>query len=87
VLGTQQLIETAFQLVSRNDAETMRILRDDIILLVNCNPRREELTGPIGKCANRPAEADAQRPAALYQKYTGTTITATSMSTQARRST
>ena len=44
VLGTQQLIEIAYQLVSRNDAETLRILRDDIILLVNCNPDGEELT-------------------------------------------
>ena len=34
VLGTQQLVEAAYQLVSRYDAETMRILRDVIILLV-----------------------------------------------------
>src|SRR5438105_2146499 len=43
VLGAQQLIETAFELVSRSDAETLRFLRDDIILLVPANPDGQEL--------------------------------------------
>src|SRR3954465_6585211 len=38
VLGANQLIETSYQLVSRNDEETQRILRDDIILAVHVNP-------------------------------------------------
>src|SRR3954462_15731276 len=38
VLGANQLIETSFQLVSRNDDETRRILKDDIILAVHANP-------------------------------------------------
>jgi uncharacterized membrane protein YgcG len=38
VLGAAQLMETTYQLVSRNDEETMRILRDDIILAVHANP-------------------------------------------------
>ena len=38
VLGAHQLIETSYQLVSRNDPETLRILNDDIMLLVHANP-------------------------------------------------
>jgi hypothetical protein len=38
VLGANQLIETTYQLISRNDEETMRLLRDDIILAVHANP-------------------------------------------------
>src|SRR6476619_545873 len=38
VLGAHQLIETVYQLVSRNDPETLRILNDDIMLLVHVNP-------------------------------------------------
>src|SRR5437016_112017 len=38
VLGAAQLIETSYQLVSRDDDETKRILNDDIILLVHVNP-------------------------------------------------
>src|SRR5258705_7379257 len=38
VLGAQQLILTAYDLLSRNDPETQRLLRDDIILLVPANP-------------------------------------------------
>src|SRR3990170_3711777 len=43
VLGAHQLIETSYQLVSRNDEETMRILRDNIILAVDANPDGMEL--------------------------------------------
>src|SRR5688500_2331438 len=43
VLTAQQLIETAYQLVSGTDAETTRILRDVIVLLVHANPDGHEL--------------------------------------------
>src|SRR5678815_4561636 len=43
VLGSHQLIETVYQLISRNDDETMRILRDNIILAVHANPDGMEL--------------------------------------------
>src|SRR5438034_2505198 len=43
VLGAQQLIQTAYELVSRSDPETLRFLRDDIILLVPANPDGQEL--------------------------------------------
>jgi hypothetical protein len=38
VLGAQQLMETVYQLVSRDDDETLRILDDVIILAVHANP-------------------------------------------------
>src|SRR5919112_4191594 len=36
--GSHQLIETVFQLVSRNDPETLRFLHDLVILAVHANP-------------------------------------------------
>jgi len=71
VLSTQQLIETAYQLVSRNDAETMRILRDDIILLVNCNPDGEELTANWYMREPDPLKRTLNGLPRLFQKYTG----------------
>jgi hypothetical protein len=43
VLGAQQLMETTYQLLNRNDAETLRILDDVIILAVHANPDGMEL--------------------------------------------
>src|SRR5262245_39780788 len=43
VLGAQQLTETIFQFVSKNDEETLRILRDVIILAAHANPDGMEL--------------------------------------------
>jgi len=43
VVGTHQLIETIWQLVSRKDPETMRILDNCIILLTHANPDGQEL--------------------------------------------
>jgi hypothetical protein len=37
-LGAQQLMETVYQMVSRNDEETQRFLNDVIILVVPANP-------------------------------------------------
>jgi hypothetical protein len=42
-VGTHQLIETLWQLVSRNDPETLNILDNVIILLVHANPDGQEL--------------------------------------------
>jgi hypothetical protein len=71
VLSSQQLIETAYQLVSRNDPETMRILRDDIILLVNCNPDGEELTANWYMREPDPLKRTLNGLPRLYQKYAG----------------
>src|SRR5206468_6471251 len=43
VVGANQLIETTYHLLSRNDEETKRILRDDIILAVHANPAGMQL--------------------------------------------
>ncbi len=70
-VGTHQLIETLWQLVSRNDAETLRILDEDIILLVNANPDGQELVSSW--YMNNPdtlKRSYAQLPR-LYQKYAG----------------
>ncbi|HEX3745466.1 MAG TPA: M14 metallopeptidase family protein [Bryobacteraceae bacterium] len=42
-VGSQQLMETVYQMVSRTDPETMRMLNDDIILCVQANPDGQEL--------------------------------------------
>src|SRR3982751_1139891 len=47
VVGAHQLIETVYQLVSRNDEETTRILRDVIVIAVHVNPDGMEM---VSKC-------------------------------------
>src|SRR5690606_18158539 len=42
-VGAHQLIWTAYNLVSRTDAETTRILDDVIILMTHANPDGQEL--------------------------------------------
>src|SRR5262245_41523632 len=42
-VGSQQLMEWVYQLVSRNDEETLRFLNDVIILCVQANPDGQEL--------------------------------------------
>ena len=42
-VGTHQLIETLWQLASREDAETVRILDEVVVLLVHANPDGQEL--------------------------------------------
>jgi zinc carboxypeptidase len=70
VVGTQQLIETSYQLVSRNDEETQRILRDDIILLVHVNPDGMELVSNWYMKDADTLKRNMQIPR-LYQKYIG----------------
>jgi hypothetical protein len=71
VLGAQQLIETAWQLVSHTDTETQRFLRDDVVLMTLVNPDGMEL---VSDWYNRTADT-LQRSTGglprLYQKYIG----------------
>jgi hypothetical protein len=70
-VGTHQLIETLWQLVSRKDPETMSILNEVIILLVNANPDGQELVS--GWYMSNPdslKRSYSQLPR-LYQKYAG----------------
>jgi hypothetical protein len=71
VLGAQQLIETVYQLVSRSDAETLRFLRDVIVLAVHANPDGHEL---VANWYMREREPTLRTLAGLpraYQKYVG----------------
>jgi len=43
VAGTDQMPETIFQLLNRNDPETLRMLKDTIILFAHCNPDGQEM--------------------------------------------
>jgi hypothetical protein len=71
VLGSHQLIEMSYQLVSQNDTETMRFLDDVIMLLVQANPDGMELVSDWYMRNPEPSErSDAGLPR-LYQKYTG----------------
>ena len=71
VLGAQQLIETVYQLVSRDDAETMRILNDVIILAVHANPDGMELVSDWYMRNPDPRRRSTSGIPRLYQKYSG----------------
>src|SRR3954465_2795235 len=71
VLGAQQVIETTYELVSRNDPETMRFLRDDIILLVPANPDGQELVSNWYMREADTLRRSTSRLPVLYQKYAG----------------
>ncbi len=71
VLGAHQLIETTYQLVSRNDEETRRILKDDIILAVHANPDGMELVSDWYMRNPNPEQRTTSGIPRLYQKYIG----------------
>jgi hypothetical protein len=71
VLGAHQLIETVYQLVSRNDAETLRFLNDLIILAVHANPDGMELVSKWYMRDNEPARRSTTGLPRLYEKYAG----------------
>ena len=71
VLGAQQLMETVYQLVSRNDAETQRILNDVIILAVHANPDGMDLVSDWYMRNPNPQQRSTSGIPRLYQKYIG----------------
>ena len=71
VLGAQQLIETAYELVSRSDPETLRFLRDDIILLVPANPDGQQLVSDWYMREPDTLQRTTSRLPRLYHKYVG----------------
>jgi len=71
VLGSQQLIETVYQLVNATDPETLRFLRDDIVLLANANPDGQELVANWYMRQADPSKRTLAGVPRLYQKYTG----------------
>jgi hypothetical protein len=71
VLGAQQLVETVYQLVSANDAETQRLLRDVIVLAVHANPDGHALVGDWYMQHADPRRRTLTGLPRLYQKYVG----------------
>ena len=70
VLGAAQLIETAYQLVSKSDAETMRFLDDCIILAAHANPDGMQLVSDWYMKDADTLKRGMNIPR-LYQKYIG----------------
>ncbi len=71
VLGSQQLIENIYQLVSRTDAETVRFLNDVIILNCLVNPDGMELVSDWYMKERDPARRTLNGIPRLYNKYAG----------------
>src|SRR5260221_2105935 len=71
VVGTQELIEIAYQLLSRKDAETQRILDNTIILLTHANPDGQELVSDWYMRNPKPEARSLEQVPRLYEKYAG----------------
>jgi Zinc carboxypeptidase. len=71
VLGAQQLIQMVYELVSKSDPETLRFLRDDIILLVPANPDGQELVSNWYMREADTLKRTTSRLPRLYHKYAG----------------
>lgn len=71
VLGAQQLMETLYQFVSKNDEETLRILDDVIILFVHANPDGHDLVADWYMREKEPTRRRSGGIPRLYQKYIG----------------
>ena len=71
MLGAHQLIETVYQLVSRNDAETMRFLNDLVILAVHANPDGMQLVSSWYMREKDPQRRSTNGLPRLYEKYAG----------------
>jgi len=71
VLGAAQLLEFVYEMVSRNDPETMRFLNDVIILAVHCNPDGMELVSNWYMRQNDPLKRTTNNVPLLWQHYIG----------------
>jgi hypothetical protein len=70
VVGAHQLIETMYQLVTRKEAETLRILDHAIILFVHANPDGQELVSNWYMKDSDVKKRKTNIPR-LYEKYIG----------------
>ncbi|MFA5244357.1 MAG: M14 metallopeptidase family protein, partial [Pedobacter sp.] len=70
-LGIHQLIETAWNLVSRKDAETLGILDNTIILMTHANPDGHELVSNWYMREKTPEKRSLDHLPRLYEKYAG----------------
>src|SRR5881227_3872715 len=71
VLGAHQLLELVYQMVSRDDPETRRILDDVILLAVHANPDGMELVSSWYMRESDSLKRSTAGIPRLYQKYIG----------------
>ena len=71
VVGSHQLMELVWQMVSRNDDETLRLLDDVILLAVHANPDGMELVSSWYMQEEDPKKRSTRTIPRLYQKYVG----------------
>jgi hypothetical protein len=71
VLGAQQLGEMVYQMVSRNDEETMRFLNDTVILFVHANPDGHDLVAGWYMRNSVPEKRSPAGLPLLYHHYIG----------------
>lgn len=69
-VAVNQLMETLYALSSRNDAETLRILDEVIILLFHCNPDGHDIVGDWYMQYSEEEQRNKTIPI-LYHKYAG----------------
>ena len=70
-LGAQQLAEMVYQMVSRNDEETLRFLDECIVLFVHANPDGNDLVADWYMRHADPKQRSTAGLPRLYQKYIG----------------
>jgi len=71
IVGSQQLVELVYQMVSGRDAETLRILDEVILLAVPANPDGLELVANWYMREKDPQKRSMSGLPRLYQKYIG----------------
>jgi len=71
VLGAAQLMESVYQFNTRTDEETMRLLRDIVILFVHVNPDGMELVSNWYMRQSDPMKRSTGGVPRLWQKYAG----------------
>ncbi|MBU1013605.1 MAG: peptidase [Bacteroidetes bacterium] len=71
VAGSQQLMQLAYNMVSKNDVETLRILDDVILLAVFANPDGLELVADWYMRKDNEKDRSYNNLPRLYQKYIG----------------
>jgi len=71
VVGIHQWIETMYQIITRNDEETKRILKSTIILFVHANPDGQELVSNWYMRSSDTLKRTTSNLPRLYQKYIG----------------
>jgi hypothetical protein len=69
--GSQQLLEMVYQMLTRNDPETLRLLNDDIILCVAANPDGQELVANWYMREKDETRRTMNGLPRLYNKYIG----------------